>query len=219
MKVFVQKLRIRFNLLLCRWCSKSLWIRFLLQIHQNFQVFGWKWRFDEISNDIFKCIQTSRAFFPSETRILLQKYLGVDIISKWEWELLADMLRKRLCWEKKVNDDTKRSFLGKKCCRIPDLLKKQQGVMVSYIKNPLLGRFFNELWEKHNFGLVDFWCKIMSQQLPFFLPNISLLLFCYPFVASSLQFESYGIYLLPPKKEISIVSPREEKGLFLPFPR
>ena len=38
MKVFVQKLRIRFNLLLWRWCSKSLWIRFLLQIHHNFEV-------------------------------------------------------------------------------------------------------------------------------------------------------------------------------------
>ncbi len=59
-----------------------------------------------------------------------QQWMVVDIITKRELQLLTDMLRKCLCWEKKVSDDTKRSFFGGKCCRNPDLLKKQQGVMI-----------------------------------------------------------------------------------------
>ena len=106
MKVFVQKLRIRFNLLLCRWCSKSLWIRFLLQIHHNFQVFGWKWGFDEISNDIFQCIQQVRRF-SFRNKDIVAKYLGVDIISKWEWQLLTDMLRKRFIAVSKVTTESR----------------------------------------------------------------------------------------------------------------
>ena len=32
-----------------------------------------------------------------------------------------------------MSDDTKRSFLGKKCCRIPDLLKKRQLLTISWV--------------------------------------------------------------------------------------
>ncbi len=40
---------------------------------------------------------------------------------------------KTLMLRKKVSDDTKRSFLGKKCCRIPDLLKKRQLLTISWV--------------------------------------------------------------------------------------
>ena len=129
MKVFVQKIRIRSNLLLWRWCSKSLWIRFLLQIHHNFQVFAWKWGFDDISNDILNVFNKS-GVFPSETRILLQKYLGVDNGSGNCWPICCE---NAYVEKKKVSDDTKRSFLGKKCCRIPDLFKKRQLLTISWV--------------------------------------------------------------------------------------
>ena len=40
---------------------------------------------------------------------------------------------KTLMLRQKVSDDTKRSFLGKKCCRIPDLLKKRQLLTISWV--------------------------------------------------------------------------------------
>ena len=103
MKVFVQKLRIRFNLLLCRWCSKSLWIRFLLQIHQNFQVFVWKWGFDEISNDIFQCIQQVGRFSFRNKDIVAKVFggwyhqqMGVATVDRYVAKTL--MLRKKSEW-------------------------------------------------------------------------------------------------------------------------
>ena len=40
---------------------------------------------------------------------------------------------KTLMLRKKVSDDTKRSFFGGKCCRIPDLLKKRQLLTISWV--------------------------------------------------------------------------------------
>ena len=92
--------------------------------------------------------------------------------------------------------------------------------LVSYIKNPLLGRFFNELWgwEKNNFGLVDFWCKI-RQQLPFFLPNISLLLFFTRLLPQHFNLNRMGFIYYPPKRNFPLFPHVRRKGLFLPFPR
>ncbi len=112
MKVFVQKLRTRFNLLLWRWCSKSLWIRFLLQIHHNFQVFAWKWGFDDISNDIFKCIQqVGRFFLPKQgycCKSIWGLIMGVATVDRYVAKTLMlekkkwVMIRSEVFWGKNV---------------------------------------------------------------------------------------------------------------------
>ena len=189
MKVFVQKLRTRFNLLLWRWCSKSLWILFLLQIHHNFEVFGWKWGFDDISNDIFKCIQQVWRFFLPKQGYCCKSIWGLissgngsgncspiccenaSVWEKNEWWYKANVF-----WEKMLpNSRFVEKTAGSDDININPRNTVATGCMYSSVFHTCLWIQYTSLWwlsfslqipwdcsQKRNFLQTPFWVRLCS---------------------------------------------------------